>query len=81
MFVSTFHDTKSTMGAAWKMPLVDDFIESLTCEKYKLAQMGSLMSSKAHALVENKKSSSKFKQKCKGKKDPDPKKDKNPNST
>jgi hypothetical protein len=68
MFVSTFNDTKPTMGVAWKMPRRDDFIESLTYEQDKLAQMGSLMSSKAHALVANKKSSNKFKKNAEARK-------------
>jgi hypothetical protein len=41
MFVSTFHATKLAMGAAWKMPPMDDFVESLTHEKDKIVQMGS----------------------------------------
>jgi hypothetical protein len=43
--------------------------------------MGVLKSSKAHALATNENSSNKFKQKFKGKKDLDLKKDRNPKST
>jgi hypothetical protein len=75
MFVSSFHATKLVMGVAWKMPPLDDFVYSLTCEQDKIVQMGALRSSKAHALATNENSSNKFKKKVKGKKDPDPKKD------
>jgi hypothetical protein len=44
VFVSTFHATKLAMGATWKMPPMDDFVDSLTCEKDKIVQMGSLKS-------------------------------------
>ena len=30
IFVSTFHTVKFTSGATWKMPSLEDFIESLT---------------------------------------------------
>jgi hypothetical protein len=32
LFVSTFHYVRFTFGATWKMPSLEDFIESLTRE-------------------------------------------------
>jgi hypothetical protein len=83
VFVSTFHATKSTFRAAWKMPSLDDFSTSLTHEKDKLVQMGSLKTTKVHALAANegRKTSNKLKQQFKGKKDQDQKKEHNPKST
>jgi hypothetical protein len=51
MFVSTFHSVKITSGATWKMPSLEEFIESLTQEKTKLINMGKIKGPKAHALT------------------------------
>jgi hypothetical protein len=71
IFVSTFHTMRFTLGATWKMPSLDLFIESLMHEQEKLIKMGAINSSKALALVvhEINKSNLKTKQKGKGKKD------------
>jgi hypothetical protein len=50
MFVSTFHSVKFTSGAMWKMPSLEEFIESLTQEYTKLINMGKMKGPKAHAL-------------------------------
>ena len=44
VFVSTFHAGKLTISG-WKMPTLNDFIESLTSEHDKLVQMGIIRSS------------------------------------
>jgi hypothetical protein len=36
VFVSTFHTVRFASGATWKMPSLEDFIESLTQEQAKL---------------------------------------------
>eukprot|EP00253_Pinus_taeda_P004632 PITA_04632 len=76
VFVSTFHTVRSATGAAWKMPSLDSFIQSLMHEQDKLIKMGTLKNSKAHALTVHAKgkANSKDHQKGKGKKDPDPRK-------
>ena len=51
VFVSAFHTIRLTTGKSWKMPTLDAFIESLVHEQDKLIKMGTLKSSKAHALV------------------------------
>jgi hypothetical protein len=51
VFVSTFHSVGFTSGATWKMPSLEDFIESLTQEKTKLINMGKIKGPKAHALT------------------------------
>jgi hypothetical protein len=45
IFVSTFHTVIFASGATWKMPSLEEFIESLTQEQTKLINMG--MQSKA----------------------------------
>jgi hypothetical protein len=62
---------------------MDDFASSLTQEKDKIVQMGSLKTTKAHALSTNEgsKTSNKLKQQFKGKKDQDQKKEHNPKYT
>ena len=76
VFISTFHTVRSATGAAWKMPSLDSFIQSLMHEQDKLIKMGTLKNSKAHALTVHAKgkANSKDHQKGKGKKDPDPRK-------
>jgi hypothetical protein len=65
------------IGSILENATLDIFIESLTHEKYKLIKMGAIKSSKVHALVvhESNKSNPKSKQKGKGKKDPEQRKE------
>jgi hypothetical protein len=51
IFVSTFHSIKFASGATWKMPSLEDFIESLTQEQTKLINMGKIKGPKVHALT------------------------------
>jgi hypothetical protein len=51
VFVSTFHTVRFTSGATWKMPSLEDFIESLTQEQTKLINMGAIKGPRAHALT------------------------------
>jgi hypothetical protein len=53
IFVSTFHSKKSKFGYAWKIPSLDEFDNYLTHEKDKKIQIGSLKTTKAHALATN----------------------------
>jgi hypothetical protein len=66
--VSSFQASKLTQEK-WKMPPLNDFIETLTQEKYKLVQMGAIKHSKNQALVatDAPKSSGKDKEKGMGK--------------
>jgi hypothetical protein len=69
VFVSTFHTMRFTSGATWKMPTLDQFIESLMHEKDKLIKMGIIKGPNVHALVvhERKHIQSKDQAKRKGK--------------
>jgi hypothetical protein len=49
--LSTFHSIKLISGATWKMPSLEDYIESLTQEKTKLINMGKIKGPKVHALT------------------------------
>ena len=51
VFVSTFHIVRFASGATWKMPSLEDFIESLTQEQTKLINMGTIKGPRAHALT------------------------------
>jgi hypothetical protein len=51
VFVSTFHTIRFAFRATWKMPSLEDFIESLTQEKNKLINMGATEGPRAHALT------------------------------
>jgi hypothetical protein len=51
VFVSTFHTIIFTSGATWKMPCLEDFIESMTQEKTKLINMGTIKGPRVHALT------------------------------
>jgi hypothetical protein len=70
LFVSIFHTIRFTSGATWKMPSLEDFIESLTQDQTKLINMGVIKGPRAHALtmhgVSHKyhKSKDKYKQKA-----------------
>ena len=62
------------MGSTWKMPSLDDFMESLIHEKTNIIQIGALNISKPHVLT-TQGSSKKNKQEKKGKKDQENKKE------
>jgi hypothetical protein len=51
VFLSTFHSFKFASGATWKIPSLQEFIESLTQEKTKLINMGKIKGPKVHALT------------------------------
>jgi hypothetical protein len=51
VFISIFHSVRFTSRATWKMPSLEDFIESLTQEKTNLINMGKIKGPKAHALT------------------------------
>jgi hypothetical protein len=51
VFISTFHIVIFTSRATWKMPSFEDFIESLTQEKIKLINMGTIKGPRAHAII------------------------------
>jgi hypothetical protein len=51
VLVSTFHTIRFASRATWKMPSLEDFIESLTQEKTKLINMGTIKGPRAHALT------------------------------
>jgi hypothetical protein len=51
VFVSTFHTFRFSSGATWKMPSLEDFIESLTQDKTKLINMGAIKGPRVHALT------------------------------
>jgi hypothetical protein len=51
VFVSKFHSVKFTSGATWKIPSLEEFIESMTQEQTKLINMGKIKGPKAHALT------------------------------
>ena len=53
MFVSTFYATKGALGTQFTMPSLDDFVVNLTRQLDKIIQMGTLKSSKSHALAAN----------------------------
>jgi hypothetical protein len=51
VFISTFHTVRFAYGATWKMPFLEDFIESLTQEQTKLIKMGTIKGPRVHALT------------------------------
>jgi hypothetical protein len=51
IFISTFHTVRFSFGATWKMPSLEDFIESLTQEQTKLINMGAIKGPRVHALT------------------------------
>jgi hypothetical protein len=51
LFVSTFNSIIFSSGATWKMLSLEDFMESLTQEKTKLINMGTIKGPRAHALT------------------------------
>jgi hypothetical protein len=67
VFISTFHSVRFASGATWKIPSLEDFIESLTQEQTKLINMGKSKGPKAHALTVQDGSHQSHKSKDKGK--------------
>jgi hypothetical protein len=51
VFVSTFNSFRFTSGTTWKIPSLEEFIESLTQEQTKLINMGKIKGPKVHALT------------------------------
>jgi hypothetical protein len=51
VFISTLHTVRFSSRATWKMPSLEDFIESLTQEQTKLINMGTIKGPRAHALT------------------------------
>jgi hypothetical protein len=51
VFISTFHSFKLSSRATYKMPSLEEFIESLTQEQTELINMGKIKGPKAHALT------------------------------
>jgi hypothetical protein len=51
VFVSTFHSVEFASRSTWKMPSLEELIESLTQEQTKLINMGKIKGPKAHELV------------------------------
>jgi hypothetical protein len=51
VFISTFHYVRFTSRATWKIPSLEDFIESLTQEQTKLINMGKIKGPNVHALT------------------------------
>jgi hypothetical protein len=50
-FVSTFHSVKFSSESTWKMPSLEEFIESLTQEKTKLINVGKIKGPKVHGIT------------------------------
>jgi hypothetical protein len=51
VFLSTFHTVRFASRATWKMPSLEDFIKSLTQDKTKLINMGTIKGPGAHAIT------------------------------
>jgi hypothetical protein len=51
VFISTFHTVRFTFGATWNFPSLEDFVESLTQEKTKIINMGTIKGPRLHALT------------------------------
>jgi hypothetical protein len=51
IFISTFHTVIFSSRDTWKMPSLEDFIESLTQEKTKLINMGTIKGPRAHSPI------------------------------
>ena len=75
VFFSTLYATK-LIARAWKMPILVDFMESLTQEQDKLVMMGTIKPSKDQAIIAGD-SRVDSKSKKKSKKPPEQKRDKN----
>ena len=77
VFVSTFHLGKLIVRN-WRMPTLEDFMESLTREQDKLVQMGTIKSTKDQALVAGVSNQTKGKKKAKDSKQQEKKKQDKP---
>ena len=51
LFIYTFHSIRFTSRATWKMPSLEDLIESFTQEKTKIINMEKIKGPRAHALT------------------------------
>jgi hypothetical protein len=51
IFISTFHTFIFSFGATWKMPSLEDFIESLTQDQTKLINMGTIKGPRVHEII------------------------------
>jgi hypothetical protein len=51
IYVSTFHSGRYLMEKKWKIPTMDQFIDSLAHEQEKLIHMGLIRYPKEHALI------------------------------
>jgi hypothetical protein len=51
VFISTCHYVRFSSRATWKMPSLEDFIESLTQEQTKLINMGTIKGPREHTLI------------------------------
>jgi hypothetical protein len=51
VFISTFHTVRFASRSTWKMPSLEDFIESLTQEQTKLMNMGAIKGPRVHTLT------------------------------
>jgi hypothetical protein len=68
VYVSIFHSGRYLLGSKWKIPTMEQFVDSLTHEQEKLIQMGLIKEPKAHVLtMQDGKGSSDKKSKQKGK--------------
>jgi hypothetical protein len=51
VFLSTFHSIRFASRDTWKMPSLEDFIESLTRDQTKIINMGTIKGPREHALT------------------------------
>ena len=51
VFVSTFHSFRFASRATWKMPSLEDFIESLTQKQTKLINIDAIKGPRENALT------------------------------
>jgi hypothetical protein len=51
VYVSNFHSGRCPFGTNWKMPMLAQFIESLTQEQTKIIHMGLMKDPKAYELT------------------------------
>jgi hypothetical protein len=78
VFVSTLHSVKFSFRATWKIPSLEEFIESLIQERTKLINMGKIKGPKVHVLTVQDGSGhqyQKYKEKYKRKSHANPKKE------
>jgi hypothetical protein len=64
VYVSTFNSSRYVLGSKWKMPTVEQFVDSLTHEQEKLIQMCLIKEPEAHEFtIQDRKGSSNKKSK------------------